>query len=80
MMKPTVQITQWGLLSVLTIIGGLCFFLVIGDENPEQPMTLSQFLAIKGIAFAGLVICAKTGKRLYKTIQKNSETQKEEHL
>lgn len=78
-MKLTVQIIHWGLLSALTIIGGLCFFLVIGDENPEQPMTLSQFLAIKGIAFAGLVICAKTGNKLYKNIQ-NNNIQKEEQL
>lgn len=41
-------------------------FLLLGDENPEQPMSLSRFLIVKGLGVASFYALIQTCRMLYK--------------
>lgn len=49
-MKQTItlkQVGQWSLLTILTIWGMLAFIVLVGEDNPEMPMSLTKFMLLK---------------------------------
>lgn len=57
---------QWVILWALGIWGILSFLVLAGDENPDNPVSLNEFLLIKAAGVASLLLCCLVGKRLYR--------------
>lgn len=60
------QVAQWVLLCLLWMVGSVAFIFVIGEDNPESPMSFAQFLLIKGAAFVVLFVLIYAGRMLTK--------------
>lgn len=52
---------KWLLLIAIFAWGTFAFILLIGDENPEMPMTIWQFFALKVFAIFNLGCAAFVG-------------------
>lgn len=50
------QAAKWLLFSVLTCVGIFGFILLIGEENPEAPISAVRFLLLKVLGFACMAI------------------------
>ncbi len=61
------RVVKWALLFALSIWGCISAMMLAGDENPLEPMPLSQFILIKLCAAVSLYLCYLTGKWLYKS-------------
>lgn len=48
---------QWAILSAVCFVGLFAFMMLAGDENPEQPLSLTYFIIIKVAALTVLIIC-----------------------
>lgn len=53
---------QWAVLSALCIIGCIAFMVLVGDENPMNPMPLSRWLLLKAAAGVVLYVCYKVAR------------------
>nr|DAD63615.1 MAG TPA: hypothetical protein [Caudoviricetes sp.] len=56
---------QWCALSSLCIVGFFAFILFIGDEDPRNPISLTEWMIIKFLAFVVLALCILAGRWLY---------------
>lgn len=65
-MKAPHKFVQWAILSVLFGIGLFAFLILAGDDNPEHPMSMVDWFAIKLAAGAALYACVLAGKYLYR--------------
>lgn len=61
-MKTWKVIGQWALFCLLSVVGFVAFVFVIGEDNPEAPMSFMQFLFMKAGAFAVLFALVYLGK------------------
>ena len=65
-MKAPHKLVQRGIITVLFGIGFFAFLLLAGDENPDSPMPMADWFAIKIAAGAALYACVLVGKHLYR--------------
>lgn len=65
-MKAPHKYIQWAILTVLFGIGFFAFLILAGNENPEHPMSIADWFAIKIAAGAALYACVLLGKYLYR--------------
>lgn len=65
--KETItELTRWALLSTLIFVGVLAFLIFIGEETPDNPMTIGEFFVIKFGALATIYGLVQLGKCLCK--------------
>lgn len=64
-MKKT-KILKWALLLALTTWGGFSFLVLIGEEDPQNPLNVVQFMFMKFGALASLTVTVWGGERLHK--------------
>lgn len=64
-MKKT-KILKWALLLALTTWGSFSFIVLIGEEDPQNPLNLVQFMFMKIGALASLTVTGWGGARLHK--------------
>lgn len=64
-MKKT-DFFKWALLIALSTWGCFSFLILIGDEDPQKPMSIVQFMFMKFGALASLSVTIWGGERLYK--------------
>lgn len=65
-MKPQIKtILTSAAAVVLFVIGLAAFFLLIGDEAPDAPMSIGEFILVKGAAMAVLVAVALITKKMF---------------
>ena len=56
---------QWGILTLLMLVGFAAFLVMAGEDAPNDPPTpLGEFLLVKGIALAVFGLCVLAGKYL----------------
>ncbi len=60
------KVWQYSLLSVLFGIGFIAFMIVAGDDDPYNPLPLSEWFAIKLGAAVVIAVCVCIGKYLNK--------------
>jgi hypothetical protein len=60
------SIGKWALLFALTAVGFLSFMIIVGEEDPAKPMSLSWFFTLKLIALAFLASAAYVCKFCYR--------------
>ena len=68
-MKRTItlkQVGQWSLLIVLAIWGMFAFIILVGEDNPEMPMSLTQFILLKAGALVNISAVGIIAKRCNK--------------
>lgn len=58
--------TQWIALSAICIISFLAFVVLVGDENPYNPMPLGEWLLLKALACIVAVLCVWVAKILHR--------------
>ncbi len=56
------SIGQWSLLTVLTLWGMLAFLILAGEDNPEAPISLTEFFLWKLAALINLGAVVFVGK------------------
>lgn len=67
-MNTTVKkCVQWTALSTICLVGFFAFMLLAGDEDPMNPIPLSEWLVIKISSFVVLTLCILIGKWLHRT-------------
>ena len=64
-MKKT-KILKWALLLALTTWGCFSFLVLIGEEDPQNPLNVVQFMFMKFGALASLTVTVWGGERLHK--------------
>lgn len=65
-MKPQIKTILTSATAVaLFVIGLAAFLLLIGDEAPDAPMSIGEFILIKGAAMAVLVAVALIAKKMF---------------
>ena len=64
-MKKT-KILKWALLLALATWGCFSFIVLIGEEDPQNPLNLVQFMFMKIGALASLTVTIWGGERLHK--------------
>ena len=50
----TKKVLSWLLVSAIGIIGMIAFMVLAGDEDPMNPLQLSEWFLIKGLAAASI--------------------------
>ena len=68
-MKRTItlkQVGQWSLLTILIIWGMLAFIVRAGEDNPEMPMSRTQFILVKEGALVNISAVGRRAKRCNK--------------
>lgn len=65
-MKTPNKYIQWIILIVLYGIGIIAFIVIMGDENPEYPISAINLIIMKIVAIFALFACVNTGKYLYR--------------
>ena len=65
-MKPQIKTILTSAAAVaLFVIGLAAFLLLIGDEAPDAPMSIGEFILVKGAAMAVLVAVALIAKKMF---------------
>lgn len=65
-MKPQIKTILTSATAVaLFVIGLAAFLLLIGDEAPDAPMSVGEFILVKGAAMAVLVAVALIAKKMF---------------
>ncbi len=65
-MKPQIKTILTSATAVALFVIGLAAFLVlIGDEAPDAPMSIGEFILVKGAAMAVLVAVALITKKMF---------------
>lgn len=65
-MKPQIKTILTSAAAVaLFVIGLAAFLLLIGDEAPDAPMSIGEFILVKGAAMAVLVAVAIIAKKMF---------------
>lgn len=65
-MKPQIKTILTSAAAVaLFVIGLAAVFLLIGDEAPDAPMSIGEFILVKGAAMAVLVAVALITKKMF---------------
>ena len=65
-MKPQIKTILTSAAAVaLFVIGLAAFLLLIGDEAPDAPMSIGEFILVKGAAMAVLVAVALITKKMF---------------
>ena len=59
-------LARWALLATLVGVGMVAFLMLVGEETPDDPMTLGQFFILKFGALATLYGLVQLGKHLCK--------------
>lgn len=59
-------LARWALLATLVGVGMVAFLMLVGEETPDNPMTLGQFFILKFGALATLYGLVQLGKHLCK--------------
>lgn len=59
-------LARWALLATLVGAGMVAFLMLIGEETPDNPMTLGEFFVLKFGALATLYGLVQIGKHLCK--------------
>lgn len=57
---------QWVIICTILLIGVIAFMVVMGDEDPEAPMSLLNFFLIKSAGCIVIYVCYLIVKNLYK--------------
>lgn len=63
-MKQYSKFTQWLVFSLLGLWGFLSFFILAGEEDPINPLSIEKFFFIKGAAGLSLYLCVRLGSWL----------------
>ena len=65
-MKPQIKTILTSATAVaLFVIGLAAFLLLIGDEAPDAPMSIGEFILVKSAAMAVLVAVALIAKKMF---------------
>lgn len=67
MIKKVNRIAQWTAKLLLCAWGVVSFIFLAGEENPDTPLSLCNFIVIKTIAMTSFLLCLYVCKRLYRT-------------
>lgn len=59
-------LARWALLATLVGVGMVAFLMLVGEETPDNPMTLGEFFVLKFGALATLYGLVQLGKHLCK--------------
>lgn len=59
-------LARWALLATLVGVGMVAFLMLVGEETPDNPMTLGEFFVLKFGALATLYGLVQIGKHLCK--------------
>lgn len=54
---PQGTFSQWTLLAIVSVVVVLAFLVLVGDEDPTQPLNITEFLLVKGTALSVLYVC-----------------------
>lgn len=57
---------QWVYLSAICLIAFGAFIMLVGEENPYEPIPLDEWLLIKATAIAVLILIVLIGRWLYR--------------
>lgn len=71
---------QWVAMWFLSIWGFISFIVIVGEEDPNNPLSLSEFFLIKAVAMASLLICLYVGKVLHKAGYLPEELDKDDEI
>lgn len=47
-------------------VGTVAGMMIVGEEDPDSPMTMGEFFLLKAAAFLAIYLCYHLFKRLYK--------------
>ena len=65
-MKPQIKTILTSAAAVaLFVIGLAAVFLLIGDEAPDAPMSIGEFILVKGAAMAVLAVVGFIAKKMF---------------
>lgn len=59
-------LARWALLATLVGVGMVAFLMLVGEETPDNPMTLGEFFVLKFGALATIYGLVQLGKHLCK--------------
>jgi hypothetical protein len=54
----------WSALIILAIFGGISIIVLLSEENPNHPMSLAQFVMLKGLAIASTYGCFEAARHI----------------
>lgn len=60
------KVAQWAIFILLVLVATAAFFFLIGEDDPNNPISLVAFLSIKTAALAVCFGCLKLGQLLDK--------------
>ena len=63
--SATSEITRWALFSALLVVGTFATLMLLGEDNPDNPMTLGELFVLKFGAIATLYGLFQIGRSLY---------------
>ena len=66
MTKKVNRAAQWTTMLLLCVWGFISFIFIAGEENPDNPISLCDFIIIKTIAMTSLLLCCYVGKKMYR--------------
>lgn len=46
-------------------VGTVAGMMIVGEEDPDSPMTMGEFFLLKAAAFIAIYLCYRLGKYLY---------------
>lgn len=75
------RIIKWGVTGIVFAWAVVTFLLLAGEEDPNAPMPLAEFLCWKAVGVASLLLCCIAGRWLYRRgwiVEFDSEEQDDE--
>lgn len=54
---PQGTLSQWTLLAIVSVVVVFAFLILVGDEDPRQPLNITEFLLVKAAALSVLYVC-----------------------
>lgn len=67
---------QFSANSILTIVGVLAFFVVIGEPNPEASMSMGEMILYKGLGLIVVTACVKLAVAINPELGEETESEK----
>lgn len=58
---------KWVILTILFVCGIFCLILVLGEENPYDPIPFWKYVLLKAAGFVGCAICIVAGLYLHES-------------
>ena len=59
------KLCQWTMFLAVMCVGTVAGMMIVGEEDPDSPMTMGEFFLLKAAAFIAIYLCYRLFKHLY---------------